>query len=167
MPAFAAMNADPRVMEFMPKTLTREESDAFVTRIQDHFAHNGFGLWAVEVQGIAPFIGFVGLNIPTFTAAFTPCVEVGWRLAYDHWGHGYATEAARAAVDFGFNTLGLKEIVAMTVPANQRSQRVMNRLGMTYSTADDFDHPNLAADHPLRRHILYRLAREQWLACQR
>lgn len=160
LPIFAALNADPRVMKFMPKALTREESDAFVTRIQDHFARNGFGLWAVEVPNVAPLIGFVGLNVPTFTAAFTPCVEVGWRLAYDHWGQGYATEAARSALDFGFNTVGLQEIVAMTVPANQRSQRVMERLGMIRSPADDFDHPNVASGHPLRRHMLYRLARK-------
>jgi RimJ/RimL family protein N-acetyltransferase len=157
---FAALNADPRVMEFMPKVLSREESNARAERIQEHFANHGFGLWAVEIANKAPFIGFVGLSIPAFPARFTPCVEVGWRLAYDFWGHGYATEAANAAIDFGFTRLNLPEIVSFTVPHNYRSRRVMERLGMIHSSDDDFDHPMLAPGHPLCRHVLYRLARK-------
>ncbi len=151
---FAELNADARVMEHFPSTLTRTESDAAVDRIEAHFERHGFGLWAVEVPDQAPFIGFVGLAVPPFNAHFTPCVEVGWRLAVDSWGHGYATEAARAAIEFGFGPLALEEIVSMTVPENERSRRVMERLGMTRDPADDFDHP-LQADH--RRHVLYRL----------
>jgi RimJ/RimL family protein N-acetyltransferase len=159
LPAFAALNADPRVMEFFPKVLDRAESDARVTGIRDHVSRHGFGQWAVEVPGVADFIGFVGLSMPLFQAHFTPCVEVGWRLAREHWGHGYATEAARAALDYGFGPLGLREIVSFTVPANRRSRAVMERIGMTRSPADDFDHPALPEGHPLRRHVLYRVIR--------
>jgi RimJ/RimL family protein N-acetyltransferase len=159
LPAFAALNADPRVMEFLPRPLDRGESDARAVRIRDHFAQHGFGLWAVEVPGIEPFIGFVGLSVPTFEAHFTPCVEVGWRLAWPFWGHGYATEAARAALNFGFQNLVLNKIVSFTVPANLRSRRVMERIGMTHVPGDEFDHPLLRADHPLRRHVLYRISR--------
>ena len=141
-------------MEHFPALLTRAESDAMVERIDAHFERHGFGLWAVEVVDQSPFIGFVGLIIPSFEAHFTPCVEVGWRMARDFWGRGYATEAARACVTFAFDQAGLKEIVSMTVPDNMRSRRVMERLGMTRNPADDFDHP-LLPDH--RRHILYRL----------
>jgi len=161
---FAALNADPRVMEFFPKVLDRSESDAMAGRIIEHFAQHGFGLWAVEAQGVADFIGFVGLSVPRFEAHFTPCVEIGWRLACDHWGHGFATEAARAALDFGFDRLQLPEVVSMTVPANRHSWRVMEHLGMTRSPADDFDHPLLAEGHPLRRHVLYRMTRSAWIA---
>jgi RimJ/RimL family protein N-acetyltransferase len=156
LPAFAALNTDPRVMEFLPKPLDRAESDARAARICDHFARHGFGLWAVEVPGDTDFIGFVGLSVPDFEMHFTPCVEVGWRLAYEHWGQGYATEAARAAVDFGFRRLALDEIVSYTVPANRRSSGVMERIGMTRTPADDFDHPALPEGHLLRRHVLYR-----------
>jgi RimJ/RimL family protein N-acetyltransferase len=145
-------------MEHYPGTLTREQSEAFVRdRAVPHFAEHGFGLWAVEVPGIAPFIGYVGLSVPGFDADFTPCVEIGWRLAFEHWGKGYATEAARVALDFGFSEAGLEEIVSFTVPANRRSIAVMERLGMTY--AGEFDHPRLPPGHRLRRHVLYRLAR--------
>ncbi len=146
-------------MEFMPKRLTRAESDLFFGRIGAHFLEHGFGLWAVEIPGVTPFAGYIGLSVPRFHARFTPCVEVGWRLAAKHWGRGYATEGARAAVDFGLRDLGLAEIVSFTVPANVRSVRVMERLGMTHDPADDFDHPLLPPGHPLRRHVLYRLAR--------
>jgi RimJ/RimL family protein N-acetyltransferase len=156
---FAAMNADPRVMEHFPATLSREESDAQVTGIEARFAEREFGLWAVEVVGVTPFAGFVGLTVPRFSAPFTPCVEVGWRLAAEHWGHGYATEGGRAALDFGFDVLGLSEIVAFTVPENVRSRRVMEKLGMTRDPSDDFDHPVLPAGHRLSRHVLYRIAR--------
>jgi RimJ/RimL family protein N-acetyltransferase len=155
---YAALNADPRVMEHFPKLLSREESDAQAARIRKHWDDHGFGIWAVEVDGGAPFIGFIGLQHVPFEAPFTPAVEVGWRLAYDAWGHGYATEGARAAVEHAFGALGLREIVAMTVASNQRSRRVMDRLGMRRAQGEDFDHPRLPEAHPLRRHILYRLA---------
>jgi ribosomal-protein-alanine N-acetyltransferase len=159
---FAALNADPRVMGFLPKCLSREESDAAAARHVEHFERHGFGVWAVEAPGVADFIGFVGLSIPRFDARFTPCVEIGWRLAHEHWGHGYASEAAQAALAFGFESLGLDQIVSFTVPANQRSRRVMERIGMTRSTGDDFEHPNLPPGHPLRQHVLYRLLRSAW-----
>jgi ribosomal-protein-alanine N-acetyltransferase len=144
-------------MEHFQAPLTRAESDAMVDRIEAAFESNGFGLWAVEVVGGAPFIGFVGLAVPTFEAHFTPAVEVGWRLAQEHWGRGYATEAAHAALEFGFASVGLDEIVSFTVPANIRSRAVMERLGMTHDEKDDFDHPRIPPGHPLRRHVLYRL----------
>ena len=156
---FAALNADPRVMRHFPTTLTRAESDAFAERIEAHFAEKGFGLWAVEVPGEAPFVGFVGLSVPRFEASFTPCVEIGWRLAAEHWGRGYAPEAARAALAFGFDKLALREILSFTTVENQPSRRVMEKLGMTHDPADDFDHPALPHGHELRRHVLYRLAR--------
>jgi RimJ/RimL family protein N-acetyltransferase len=156
LPAFAALNADPTVMEFFPKPLDRAESDALAARIRGHFARHGFAQWAVEVPGVADFIGFVGLSVPSFEAHFTPCIEIGWRLAAEHWGRGYATEAARAALDFGFRQLDLEEIVSFTVPANRRSRAVMERIGMTRTPTDDFDHPALPEGHPLRRHVLYR-----------
>jgi ribosomal-protein-alanine N-acetyltransferase len=156
---FAALNADPTVMERLATTLTRDESDAFVDRIERGFEERGFGLWAVEVIEGPSFVGFVGLNVPSFEAEFTPCVEVGWRLARDAWGHGYATEAARAAIADGFTRVGLDEIVSFTTPGHTRSRAVMERLGMTHDPADDFGHPSFPEDHPLHDHVLYRLAR--------
>ena len=153
---FAALNADLRVMECFPSTLTTAESDAMVDRIEAHFAEKGFGLWVVEVPGVAEFIGFIGLSTPRFTAHFTPCVEIGWRLACEHWGHGYATEGAKAALTYGFQTLKLPEIVAMTAVGNHRSRHVMEKLGMTHDSSDDFDHPLLPAGHPITPHVLYR-----------
>lgn len=155
---FAALNADPRVMEHFPSTLTREESDAFVReRILPQFEALGFGLWAVEVPGASPFVGYVGLMEQTFEAPFTPCIEVGWRLAFEAWGHGYATEAARLAVRYGFEQVGLDEILSFTALSNTRSIAVMERLGMRHD--GDFDHPRVPVGHPLRRHVLYRLRR--------
>jgi RimJ/RimL family protein N-acetyltransferase len=159
LPTFAALNADPRVMEHFPKLATAAESGRQAAAVAEHFHKHGFGFWAVEVIGVVDFIGFVGLSIVTFEAHFTPCVEIGWRLAFDHWKHGYATEAARAALACGFQRLGLEEVVAFTIPANLRSIAVMQRLAMTRSPADDFDHPRLPPGHPLRRHVLYRLRR--------
>ena len=152
------MNSDPEVMRFFPAMLSREQSDALARDISSMIDEHGWGLWAVEVVGGARFIGFVGLNEPRFEAHFIPAVEVGWRLAREQWGHGYATEAAKAALDFGFRELGLQEIVAMVAPANSRSRRVTERLGMSRDPADDFDHPRIPQG-PLRRHLLYRLAR--------
>jgi len=155
---FAALNADPRVMEHMPGVLDRAASDETAARIRRGFAERGWGLWAVAVPGVAPFIGFTGLQPVPFDAHFTPAVEIGWRLSRESWGRGYATEAARAACAHAFGEIGLDAIVAMTVRANVRSWSVMERLGMTHSPDDDFDHPRLPEGHPLRRHILYRLA---------
>jgi RimJ/RimL family protein N-acetyltransferase len=159
---FATLNADERVAEHLSGPLDRAASDALIDRIVAHWASDGHGLWAVERREDGRFLGFVGLAAPNFEAAFTPCVEIGWRLAADAWGRGYATEAARAALRFGFERLGLDEIVSFTVPANVRSRAVMERLGLTRDPADDFDHPSLAADDPRRRHVLYRLSRERW-----
>jgi RimJ/RimL family protein N-acetyltransferase len=155
--AFARINADPRVMEFFPSVLSREASDALADRAEKHFREHGFGPWAVELIETGEFIGFTGLSIPNFEAPFMPAVEIGWRLSAEYWGHGLATEAARASVQYGFGELQLDEIVAMTVPANVRSRRVMEKIGMTRDAADDFDHPSLVDGHPLRRHVLYRL----------
>jgi RimJ/RimL family protein N-acetyltransferase len=163
-PAFAAMNADARVMEFFPKSLSRLESDAFVDRIRKHIDEHGFGLWAIEVRDVAPFIGFTGLAFARFSAAFTPCLEVGWRLAFEHWGRGYATEAERLALNYAFRTLAFAEVVSFTSQSNRRSRAVMERLGMRRDPDDDFDHPALTDLHPLRRHVLYRLNSEQYFA---
>lgn len=159
---FARWNADPRVMEFMPHVLSREESDSLADRIYAHFRQRGFGLCAVELRQNGSFIGFIGLNVPSFEAPFTPCVEIGWRLGADYWGQGLATEGAREIVRYGFEILGLEALVSFTVPANARARRVMEKLGMTHNPADDFDHPRLPEDHPLRRHVLYRLHRSAW-----
>ena len=156
---FARLNADPRVMEHFPSPLSREESDALADRIDGHIAEHGWGLWAVEIPGLAGFAGYIGLAVPRFTAHFTPCTEIGWRLAAEWWGRGYATEGARAVLRFAFSDLGLREVVSFTTVSNEASQRVMKRIGMTRNPADDFDHPGLPPDHPLRRHVLYRLAR--------
>ncbi len=161
---FAALNADVRVVEHLPGPLSRADSDAVAARIETHFAQRGFGLWAVEVVGAAPFIGFIGLAVPRFEAAFTPCVEIGWRLAAEYWGRGYATEGARAALQFGFEQVGLDEIVSFTVPDNVRSRRVMEKIGLKHDPADDFDHPVLPEGHRLRRHVLYRLSRPAFSA---
>jgi RimJ/RimL family protein N-acetyltransferase len=155
---FAELNADPRVMAHFPAPLTRAQSDAFVLeRIVPQFERHGYGPWALEIPGVTPFAGYVGLMAHTFAARFTPCVEVGWRLAFAHWGRGYATEAARAALSFGFRDAGLARIVSFTVPANRRSIAVMRRLGMRPD--GEFEHPALPPAHPLRRHVLYRLDR--------
>lgn len=166
LPAFAALNADPRVAEFLPKCLERAESDALAGRIAAHFRQHGCGLWALEVRGEAPFIGFAGLAVPGFEAHFTPCLEVGWRLAFAHWGRGYATEAARRLLAHGFGPLGRAEIVSFTTRGNRRSRAVMERLSMRHDPADDFLHPALPADHPQRPHVLYRLSRRAFVAAQ-
>jgi RimJ/RimL family protein N-acetyltransferase len=142
-------------MEHLPSVLTRAESDALADRIERQFDRHGFGLWALEIPGIETFAGFVGLAVPSFEAHFTPCVEIGWRLAAERWGHGYASEAAMAVLSFAVVDAGLHEIVSFTVPGNDRSRRVMERIGMTRNPADDFDHPN--APERLRRHVLYRI----------
>jgi ribosomal-protein-alanine N-acetyltransferase len=152
---FAALNADPEVMEHFPAHLTREESDAAIERFQRSLETYGYTLWALEVRTTGEFIGFTGIQNVPYELPFTPAVEVGWRLARSAWGHGYASEAARASLEYGFETAGLKEIVSMTTTTNLRSQAVMERLGMTRDPADDFDHPRVS-EGPLRRHVLYR-----------
>jgi ribosomal-protein-alanine N-acetyltransferase len=161
---FARMNGDPLVMEFFPARLTREESDALADRIEAHFTEHGFGGWAAELRGDAAFIGFIGLAVPRFEAHFTPCVEIGWRLAREQWGKGLATEGALAAMRYAFAELGLAELVSFAVPANVRSRRVMEKLGMTHDAADDFEHPGVPEGHKLRRHVLYRLSKDAWRA---
>jgi RimJ/RimL family protein N-acetyltransferase len=150
--AFVEMSGDPLVMEHLLPA--RED---WVARARAHWDEHAFGQWVVELPGVAYFIGVVGLGVVSYQAPFTPAVEVAWRLARPYWGQGYATEAAKAALDYGFGKLGLSEIVALTVPANQRSRRVMEHLGMTRSPEDDFDHPRVP-EGPLKRHVLYRLS---------
>jgi len=154
---WAAMNADPLVREYLPGTLNREESDASLDSLNAHITRHGFGFWALEDRTSGEFLGFTGLVHTPFTAHFTPCVEIGWRLARRHWGKGYASEAARASLDYGFSTLGLTEIVSFAVAANMRSRRVMERIGMTHEPDGDFDHPNLPVGHACRRHAFYRI----------
>jgi ribosomal-protein-alanine N-acetyltransferase len=160
---FAALNADPAVMEFFPARLTRAESDAFVDRILARWATDGHGLWAVERLEDGAFLGFTGLA----RLDWLDQPEVGWRFARSAWGHGYATEAADASLAWGFATLGLAEIVSVTTVANLRSRAVMERIGMTRDPADDFLHPNLPDGHPLRPHVLYRIRREDREAASR
>jgi ribosomal-protein-alanine N-acetyltransferase len=155
------MNADPRVMEFFRSPLDRIGSDTMVDRIEKHFDDHGFGLWALEVPGTTAFIGFCGLSNVPFRAHFTPCIEIGWRLGFEHWGQGYATEAAKLAIAHGFSDMKLPGVVAFTAMGNVRSRAVMKRLGMRHEPADDFDHPSLPYGHPLVRHVLYRLCNAQ------
>jgi len=160
---FAVMCADPQVMRYFPGTLSRLESASLIGRIRGHFAEHGYGLWALQRKDSGQFIGFTGLNVVGFDAPFTPATEIGWRLAREHWGLGYASEAAWTALRCGFDRLPLKEVVAFTTQINLPSEKVMQAIGMHHDPADDFDHPRLEADHPLRRHVLYRISREQWL----
>ncbi|MGZ3653364.1 MAG: GNAT family N-acetyltransferase [Bdellovibrionota bacterium] len=153
---FARLNADPRVMEFFPSTMTLEQSAMLMARIENEFGKKGYDVWACEEKVSGKFIGFTGLTIPWFEAAFTPCVEIGWRLAYEFWGKGYAPEAAAAALKFGFRELGLAEIVSFTARVNLRSIRVMEKIGMEAVPANDFEHPRVAEGHLLRPHVFYR-----------
>lgn len=156
---FAALNADPAVMEYFPTGLTRAESDATITRMEDRRAREGFTFDAVERRADGVFLGMVGLARATFDAPVCPCVEIGWRLAPAHWGQGYATEAARAWLGYGFDALECDEIVAFSVPANARSHAVMRRIGMTRDPARDFEHPALPQGHALRPHVLHAITR--------
>lgn len=156
---FAALNADPRAMEFFPSVLSRAESDRAVDRIEAHFESHGFGLFAAEFRESGAFIGFIGLWTPDFEAPFAPCVEIGWRLAAAYWNQGLATEGAKTVLGHGFDSLRLAEIVSFTTVANRPSRRVMEKIGMTRRPTDDFDHPKLPEGHPLRPHVLYRISR--------
>lgn len=154
------MGADPRVMEFFPQTYTREHALQVAGMIRERLQCDGYGSWVVDVTGDLPFAGIITLQEVPFQAHFTPAYEVGWRLVPEAWGHGFATEGARAAIDFAFDTLGWHEVVAMTATINRRSRRVMGRLGMTYDPKDDFDHPRIEPGHRLNRHVLYRICRQ-------
>ena len=154
---FAAINADSEVARFLGAPLTREQSDALVDRIISGWDVHGFGLWAVQPKELDTCVGFVGLWVPSISAPFMPCVEIGWRLGRDVWGRGYVPEAARATLAFAFERLMLDEVVSMTARENQKSRRVMEKLGLTYDPTDDFEHPNLRSGDPLRDHVLYRL----------
>ena len=155
------MNADPAVMEFFPSLQSREASDASIDAWSAQFNSRGWSSCAVELRSSGEFIGFVGLSVPKHQLPFSPCVEIGWRMAHAHWGQGYATEAARAALDFGFSQLGLTEVVSFTAVLNQRSRRVMERIGMRNANAN-FEHPGVPEGSPLREHCLYRIGRTQW-----
>jgi RimJ/RimL family protein N-acetyltransferase len=158
---FAKINTDPGVMEFYPSCLSIEESQQFIDRAEEKFERDGFGFWAIEGKATNEFMGFVGLNIPNFDAAFMPCVEIGWRLGKKYWGNGYATEGARVVLNYAFNQAGLKEVLAWTNHGNKRSRKVMERIGMRHAPNDDFDHPSLPEGHSLRPHVLYRISAPQ------
>jgi 3-dehydroquinate dehydratase/shikimate dehydrogenase len=159
---FAKLCADPRVMEYFPDPLSRQESDVLAGRIQTRMRQQGWGFWAAEAPGVADFIGFIGLGHVPDVLPFAPAVEIGWRLAFEYWGQGYATEGALASLKYGFETLKLGEIVAFTATQNERSRRVMEKLGMHRDPKDDFDSPKIPEGHPLRSHVLYRLNKTEW-----
>ena len=159
---FAALNADPRVMEYFAKLRSREESDALVSKESAQIQQHGWGLWAASLKQTDEFIGFIGLADADFAPNLTHAVEIGWRLAFTYWGNGYATEGARAALKYGFEMLRREEVVACTAVHNRRSRAVAERLGMQYHPEDDFDHPRVPEGHPLRRHVLYRLSADKW-----
>lgn len=154
---FAKMNSDPKVMEFFPSVLTKEKSDEIAKKIQKELSEKEYGFWAVEEKKTKKFIGFVGLHLPEFSSHFTPCIEIGWRLAYEFWGQGFAFEAAEAVLKYAFSTLHLSEIVAFTAKTNLRSRKLMEKLEMSHDEKDDFDHPKIPKNHPLSLHVLYRI----------
>ena len=158
---FAALNADPKVMEYFPSVLDRNASDSMADRCEAHIAKHGWGLWAAELSDTGEFIGYVGLAPPRPELPFSPRVEIGWRLVAQHWGHGFATEAARGALRAGFEMLALPEIVSFTSVGNRRSRSVMTKIGM-HEDSEKFDHPNIPVGNPLRQHCLYRLSGEEW-----
>ena len=154
---FARLNANPKVMEHFPQSLSLEETQNMMASIENRFVKNGFSFFATELKATQQFIGFIGLNIPGYTTPFSPCVEIGWRLDEEFWNMGYATEGAKACLKWGFETLDLKEIVSFTATSNKTSERIMQKIGMTRDMAGDFAHPSLAPDHPLSQHVLYRI----------
>ncbi len=158
---FARLNANPKVMEFYPNVLDRTASDAMIDRLQALIADRGWGLWAVELKADKQFIGYVGLHVPKADLPFSPCIEIGWRLAFPYWGKGYATEAARDVLKVGFDRLNLPEIVSFTTILNRRSRAVMERLGMNRDP-ETFDHPSLPVGYLLCEHYLDRLSMEKW-----
>lgn len=165
---FAQLNADPRVREYFPGVLSRQESDASVELMSNHIEKYAWGFWAASLIETDEFIGFIGLEDVHFSAPFnrsTPAIEIGWRLAYNYWGKGYATEGAKGALQYGFNTLNLEEIVSFTAVQNMRSRRVMEKIGMYHDEKDDFNHPKLREDHPLKQHVLYRIKSNKCCNC--
>ncbi len=158
---FAAINQDLKVIEFLLGPMSLKDSQDFIAKANNHFREFGFGLWATTIKATGELIGFVGLNVPDFESHFTPCVEIGWRLVSQHWGKGYATEAARAVLRIGFENFGLKEIVSFTTLQNLRSEAVMKKIGMQRDLKDNFFHPKLSLDHPLSKHMLYRISAKQ------
>jgi len=160
-PVFASINADPTVMEYYPNTLSEEESNELAYKLQSLISERGWGFWAVEEKNGKDFIGFVGLHIPKAELPFTPCVEIGWRLDKSFWGNGYATEAAKAALNVAFEQLNLSEVYSFTSVGNARSRAVMERINMV-NTSKNFEHPDIPAGHHLREHVLYNLTKEQW-----
>jgi RimJ/RimL family protein N-acetyltransferase len=170
-PLMATISSDPLVMEHFPATQDIAATQALVDHINQHYEKFGYALYAVEIKDTREFIGFVGLNhppfeIPNFKPKGLPIVEIGWRLSSNHWGQGYATEAAKAVLDYAFTELNLCEIISFTVPANTKSRHVMEKIGLHHSEADDFDHPKLEENSPLKRHVLYRLMRDNYRANQ-
>ncbi len=160
---YFTLNQDIEVMKHFPKTLSHEESMALIHKIKSSFKIHGFGFYTCELKDTKEFVGSVGLSVPDFNAHFTPCVEIGWRIAKKFWGQGLAVEAARKCFEIGFTQLNLNEIVAFTSSNNHKSERIMQKLGMTHNVNDDFHHPKLAKEHPLSFHVLYRITKENWL----
>lgn len=159
---FARLNADSRVREYFPGILSRQESDASVKLMSNHIEKCGWGFWAASLIKTGEFIGMIGLENVHFKTHFTPAVEIGWRLAFAYWGKGYATEGAGAALEYGFKSLNLNEVVSFTAMQNMRSRHVMEKIGMHYNPKDNFDHPKLPEGHPLKRHVLYRIQQSKW-----
>jgi RimJ/RimL family protein N-acetyltransferase len=157
------INQDPKVCEFLLGVGDRKATIAGAERINKHFQDHGFSLYAVELKSTHEMIGWTGLMIPSFESHFTPAVEIGWRLASEHWNKGYATEAATAVLDYAFTTLNLNEVVSFTVVNNKASRRVMEKIGLQHNSHDDFDHPKISIEHPLSRHVLYRLSKSAYL----
>lgn len=157
------INQDTKVIEFLPRSLTMEQVNDFITAASNHQEEQSYTLWAACLKETRELIGFIGLNYTTFESNFTPAVEVGWRLGSQYWGKGYATEGAKASLEYGFKQCGLKEIVSFTVPANVKSLRVMEKIGLKRDLNGDFAHPKLPADHKLSHHVLYRLSADEYI----
>lgn len=159
---FCEITSDPEVRRYYPSTLNVDETRALIARINTHFDREGFGLFAVVLKSTGEFIGYTGLQKPTIQARFMPCVEIGWQIARKHWGNGYAPEAATKCLEDGFMRIGLDEIVSFTTVSNDKSIRVMEKLGMTRNPKDDYSHPLLPEGHPLKPHVLFRLSKATW-----
>jgi RimJ/RimL family protein N-acetyltransferase len=163
LPIFAKINSNSEVMQFFPSLLTQTESDVFAKKIIQELQEKPYGLWAVEIPAIAPFIGFIGLHYQDFKATFTPCIEIGWRLDSAYWKKGYATEAGKKVLEYAFKTLKLNEVVSFTSEKNFRSIALMKRLGLHYHPENNFEHPKLPKGHPLSYHVFYSMSKQEWL----